>query len=153
MQSAGKCPTGRLSGCDGKIRAARSVRRGQPAMPEWHRVGCLLRPHRACRPRRYGFLASVYRARCASAIPAARNGPKGRHPESACMTDQTNPSGLTDDEAQEFHKIYVGSLTAFIVVAVIAHFLAWSWRPWIPGANGYVTSALDTVQHITGFLV
>ncbi len=69
------------------------------------------------------------------------------------MTEPTNPSGLTDEEAQEFHKIYVGSITAFVVVAVIAHFLAWSWRPWVPGPNGYVTSALDTVQQCIGFLV
>ncbi len=69
------------------------------------------------------------------------------------MTEQTNPSGLTDEEAQEFHKIYVGSFTAFIVVAVIAHVLAWHWRPWVPGANGYVTSALDTVQQFIGSLV
>jgi light-harvesting complex 1 beta chain len=23
------------------------------------------------------------------------------------------------------------------VIAIIAHFLVWSWRPWIPGPKGY----------------
>jgi light-harvesting complex 1 beta chain len=46
-------------------------------------------------------------------------------------------SGLTEGEAKEFHKIFVGSFIAFTVVAIIAHFLVWQWRPWLPGPNGY----------------
>jgi light-harvesting complex 1 beta chain len=48
---------------------------------------------------------------------------------------------MTEPEAKEFHRIFVASFIAFIVVAIIAHFLAWSWRPWLPGLNGY--SMLD----------
>ena len=40
-------------------------------------------------------------------------------------------SGLTDDEAQEFHGVFVSSFTAFVGVAVVAHILAWAWRPWL----------------------
>jgi len=29
------------------------------------------------------------------------------------------------------------SFIAFVVVALIAHFLAWMWRPWLPGEHGY----------------
>jgi light-harvesting complex 1 beta chain len=29
------------------------------------------------------------------------------------------------------------SFIVFVVVAVIAHILAWQWRPWLPGPNGY----------------
>jgi light-harvesting complex 1 beta chain len=46
-------------------------------------------------------------------------------------------SGLTDLEAKEFHKIFVTSFIVFTLIAIVAHILVWSWRPWIPGANGY----------------
>jgi len=52
-------------------------------------------------------------------------------------------SGLTDTEAKEFHKIFVTSFIIFTVIAIIAHILVWSWRPWIPGPNGF-TSMLTT---------
>ncbi len=40
-------------------------------------------------------------------------------------------SGLTDDEAQEFHKFYVQGFVGFTAVAVVAHILVWIWRPWL----------------------
>jgi light-harvesting complex 1 beta chain len=40
-------------------------------------------------------------------------------------------SGLTDDEAQEFHKYWVQGFVAFTAIAVVAHFLVWIWRPWL----------------------
>ncbi len=40
-------------------------------------------------------------------------------------------SGLTDDEAQEFHRYYLQGFAMFTGVAVIAHFLVWIWRPWL----------------------
>jgi light-harvesting complex 1 beta chain len=46
-------------------------------------------------------------------------------------------SGLTEGEAKEFHKIFLGSFIAFTIVAIIAHILVWSWRPWLPGPHGY----------------
>jgi len=46
-------------------------------------------------------------------------------------------SGLTENEAKEFHGIFVTSFIIFTLIAVAAHFLAWQWRPWLPGANGY----------------
>ncbi len=46
-------------------------------------------------------------------------------------------SGLTEAEAKEFHRIFMGSFIGFTVVAIIAHFLVWTWRPWLPGPNGY----------------
>jgi light-harvesting complex 1 beta chain len=39
-------------------------------------------------------------------------------------------SGLTEQEAKEFHGIFMTSFIVFLVIAAIAHFLAWSWRPW-----------------------
>lgn len=40
-------------------------------------------------------------------------------------------SGLTPAEAQEFHKIFTMSFIIFTLIAVVAHFLVWIWRPWI----------------------
>ena len=52
-------------------------------------------------------------------------------------------SGLTEPEAREFHRIFVTSFLVFVGIAVVAHFLAWQWRPWLPGASGYATSMLE----------
>lgn len=52
-------------------------------------------------------------------------------------------SGLTEPEAREFHRIFVTSFLVFVGVAVVAHFLAWQWRPWLPGSSGYATSMLE----------
>ena len=51
-------------------------------------------------------------------------------------------SGLTEAEAKEFHGIFITSFIVFTVIAIIAHILAWMWRPWLPGPNGYATSWL-----------
>ncbi len=51
-------------------------------------------------------------------------------------------SGLTEEEAKEFHGIFVTSFIIFTAIAVVAHFLVWLWRPWLPGPNGY--SALES---------
>lgn len=70
------------------------------------------------------------------------------------MADTVTPhrtgslSGLTDVEAKEFHRIFISSFAIFIVVAVIAHILAWIWRPWLPGAHGYQMSMLDSVHGV-----
>jgi light-harvesting complex 1 beta chain len=49
---------------------------------------------------------------------------------------------LTEQEAKEFHKIFMTSFIVFTLVAIVAHFLVWSWRPWLPGPDGY--AALET---------
>jgi light-harvesting complex 1 beta chain len=40
-------------------------------------------------------------------------------------------SGLSDDEAKEFHGIFSSSATVFFGVVIVAHILAWAWRPWL----------------------
>ncbi len=54
-------------------------------------------------------------------------------------------SGLTDQEAREFHRIFMSSFIMFVVVAVIAHVLVWMWRPWFPGEKGY-SALTDSVN-------
>jgi light-harvesting complex 1 beta chain len=62
------------------------------------------------------------------------------------MADQRGSvSGLTESEAREFHGMFVTSFIAFTVIAIIAHFLVWQWRPWLPGVNGYATSNVEMV--------
>ena len=46
-------------------------------------------------------------------------------------------SGMTESEAQEFHKFYMQGFAIFTAIAVVAHLLVWFWRPWIPGPEGY----------------
>jgi light-harvesting complex 1 beta chain len=59
-------------------------------------------------------------------------------------------SGLTEAEAKEFHGMFIMSFIAFTVVAIIAHFLAWQWRPWLPGPNGYESTDITPVlQQLT----
>jgi light-harvesting complex 1 beta chain len=58
-------------------------------------------------------------------------------------------SGITEGEAKEFHKIFLTSFIAFTIIAIIAHFLVWQWRPWLPGPNGYTTSMLIDGAHGT----
>lgn len=60
------------------------------------------------------------------------------------MTDGGSLSGLTESEAKEFHGLFVTSFIGFVVVAIIAHFLVWQWRPWFPSVTGYKTSAVIT---------
>lgn len=61
-------------------------------------------------------------------------------------------SGLTDEEAQEFHNFYLQGTTIFVLVAIVAHFLVWFWRPWIPGPKGYAAleNALTTITSLVG---
>jgi light-harvesting complex 1 beta chain len=49
------------------------------------------------------------------------------------MVDEKRGSltGLTENEAREFHKIFVGSFLIFTVIAIVAHILVWQWRPWL----------------------
>ncbi|CAH2602787.1 Light-harvesting protein B-800/850 beta 1 chain [Rhodovastum atsumiense] len=39
-------------------------------------------------------------------------------------------SGLTEDEAKEFHEQFKTTFSAFLGVAAVAHLLVWIWKPW-----------------------
>ena len=55
-------------------------------------------------------------------------------------------SGLTEAEAKEFHRIFMGSFILFTLIAIGAHILVWMWRPWLPGPGGY--SEIETGVHL-----
>ncbi len=61
-------------------------------------------------------------------------------------------SGLSEGEAKEFHKLFVTSFMVFTAIAVAAHVLAWMWRPWLPGVNGYgmIETAQSLAQSVMG---
>ena len=54
-------------------------------------------------------------------------------------------SGLTENEAKEFHSIFMTSFIIFTIIAIIAHILVWMWRPWLPGTDGYGDTAMAIV--------
>ena len=57
--------------------------------------------------------------------------------------EHSSLSGLNASEAKEFNRIFVTSFCVFVGIAIIAHILAWIWRPWLPGVHGYQTSMID----------
>ena len=69
------------------------------------------------------------------------------------MADETGLSltGLSESEAQEFHKYFIQGFGIFTGIAVFAHILVWMWRPWIPGRDGYV-SLEGVTDTVTGLL-
>ena len=48
------------------------------------------------------------------------------------MADRSDLSftGLTDNQAQELHSVYMSGLWLFTTIAVIAHVAVYIWRPW-----------------------
>ena len=64
-------------------------------------------------------------------------------------------SGLSEPEAKEFHTIFMTSFFLFTAVAVVAHILAWMWRPWLPGPKGYAAlqdGAFQAVNALISFV-
>lgn len=60
-------------------------------------------------------------------------------------------SGLTPDEAKEFHSGFMTMFAIFTAIAIVAHYLVWIWRPWISGSSG-VKAAMDGAAQITTLL-
>ena len=63
--------------------------------------------------------------------PAAGPAASVNDPEDS-MADRTDLSftGLTDEQAQELHSVYMSGLWLFTAVAVVAHLAVFIWRPW-----------------------
>lgn len=51
------------------------------------------------------------------------------------MADKTDLSftGLTDEQAQELHSVYVSGFVLFSGVAIVAHILTYIKLPWFAG--------------------
>ena len=48
------------------------------------------------------------------------------------MADNTDLSftGLTDEQAQELHSVYMSGAILFTIVAIVAHIATYIWAPW-----------------------
>ncbi|OSZ72352.1 light-harvesting protein [Sphingomonas sp. IBVSS1] len=53
---------------------------------------------------------------------------------------------LTDAEAKEFHRGFVVSMAFFVIVAVIAHWLVWVWRPWLGSKRAFAATEIHQIQ-------
>jgi light-harvesting complex 1 beta chain len=60
-------------------------------------------------------------------------------------------TGLSEDEAQEFHKIFMQSFIMFVGVAALAHLLAFIWRPWLL-AEENVAALVDGAKSILPYI-
>ena len=63
---------------------------------------------------------------------------------------ESSYSGLSEAEAKEFHNVFTTSFLGFTGVATFAHILAWVWRPWLPGEEGY--AMIDSVNGVAQYL-
>lgn len=62
-------------------------------------------------------------------------------------------SGLTEEEAKEFHGGFFTAALVFTGIAVVAHLLTWMWKPWIPtGPGGTYSSLQDAVTVASTYL-
>jgi light-harvesting complex 1 beta chain len=39
-------------------------------------------------------------------------------------------SGLTEQQAKEFHAAMMSGTLGFVAACLVAHVLVWFWRPW-----------------------
>lgn len=39
-------------------------------------------------------------------------------------------SSLSESEAKEFHSAYVMGFGGFVIIASVAHWLLYAWKPW-----------------------
>jgi light-harvesting complex 1 beta chain len=48
------------------------------------------------------------------------------------MADKSDLSftGLTDQQAQELHSVYMSGLYLFVGMAIVAHAAVYYWQPW-----------------------
>ena len=46
------------------------------------------------------------------------------------MADMKSVSGLTPEQAKEFHEQFMTTYTAFVGIAAVAHILVLAWKPW-----------------------
>ncbi len=57
-------------------------------------------------------------------------GTVGYPEESMAENSDLSFTGLTDEQAQELHSVYLSGLWLFSAVAVVAHLAVFIWRPW-----------------------
>ena len=57
---------------------------------------------------------------------------------------------MSDAEAKGFHRAFITSAAAFVLIAIVAHVLVWNWRPWAVAAPAAATThAMNMVAPAT----
>lgn len=46
------------------------------------------------------------------------------------MADAKSLSGMSPEQAKEFHEQFKVTYTAFVGIAAIAHLMVLAWKPW-----------------------
>ena len=67
-----------------------------------------------------------------------------QRPTYLCQADRRRSQGVPQHLHDELHR--------FTVIAIIAHFLVWLWRPWLPGPKGYALCSTVHVDPAYGIL-
>lgn len=58
-------------------------------------------------------------------------------------------TGLSNAEAQEFHKLFMQGFIGWVAICFFAHVLVWFWRPWFPGAASMQTAEAWIIDNAT----
>jgi light-harvesting complex 1 beta chain len=71
-------------------------------------------------------------ARGAPSLPQPQGVRRQSDVSEVTMADNKGLSftGLTDEQAQELHSVYMSGLWLFTTIAVVAHLAVYIWRPW-----------------------
>ena len=66
--------------------------------------------------------------------------------------NRSSVTGLSSEEAKEYHSFFMTYTIVYIIVALVAHFLVWQWRPWFPSVKGYalLENVTNTVTTLIG---
>lgn len=69
----------------------------------------------------------------------------------AQQTPFSSSTGLTKEEAQAYHSLFMSSTIIYVLIALGAHVLAWFWRPWFPPLPTK-TSMIETITAALPFI-
>jgi light-harvesting complex 1 beta chain len=51
-------------------------------------------------------------------------------PEVISMAEMKNLSGLTDEQAKEFHEHWKHGVWSWVMIATVVHVVTWVYQPW-----------------------
>jgi len=68
-------------------------------------------------------------ARGTTPQPRGTSAAARKHSEDS-MSMYEKSGGMTEEEAIRFNKYWIAGTGVWVLGAVMAHLLAWSWRPW-----------------------
>ena len=54
----------------------------------------------------------------------------GTTTQTGSVVSDSNFTGLTDEQAQELHSVYLSGMWLFVTACIIAHIATYIYRPW-----------------------